>query len=71
MESFISGHSIIILIILGIISFIVYFVPSIIAYVRGHLNFVPIFLVNLLLGWVLIGWVAALIWSFTSHTRKR
>jgi hypothetical protein len=37
--------------------------------VSGHLNLVPIFLVNLLLGWSFLGWVGALVWSFTSHTK--
>ncbi len=38
-----------------------YFLPSIIA--RRKRNFGAIFLLNLLVGWTAIGWVAALIWS--------
>ena len=48
-----------------------YFIPSIIAYSRGHKNSDPILLVNLLLGWMLIGWVIALIWSFTDNVRDK
>lgn len=44
-----------------------HFLPWIIALMRNHHNTVAIFLVNLLLGWTLIGWVVALIWSFTNR----
>lgn len=54
---------------LGLIA--LYFVPTIIAVARSHGNAVPIFLTNLLLGWTAIGWVIALIWSFTNNTAGR
>ena len=41
----------------------IYFLPTIIAAVRGHRQAVAIFLLNLFLGWTLIGWVGALVWS--------
>lgn len=47
-----------------------YFLPIIIAWLRGHHNKAPIFLLNLFLGWTGIGWLAALIWS-VSATRRR
>jgi hypothetical protein len=40
-----------------------YFLPSLIAGTRRHPHGNAIFLVNLLLGWTLLGWLAALIWS--------
>lgn len=40
-----------------------YLLPTIIAMGRSHQNKVSIFLLNLILGWTLIGWVVALIWS--------
>ncbi|MDH3229039.1 MAG: superinfection immunity protein, partial [Alphaproteobacteria bacterium] len=46
--------------------FLVYFIPSVIAGMRGHQNFGAIFALNLLLGWTLLGWVVALVWSFTA-----
>lgn len=46
-----------------------YFVPAVIAVVRKHSNALPIILVNLLLGWTFLGWVAALVWSMTDNTR--
>lgn len=41
----------------------VYFIPTWISSARKHHQANAIFLVNLLLGWTVIGWVAALIWS--------
>jgi uncharacterized iron-regulated membrane protein len=42
-----------------------YFLPSGMAVVREHHNTLAIFLLNLFLGWTLIGWVAALVWAAT------
>ncbi|WP_158748394.1 superinfection immunity protein [Acidobacterium sp. S8] len=44
----------------------IYCLPTIIAVYRNHHSRVPIILVNILLGWTAIGWIIALIWSFTS-----
>lgn len=41
----------------------VYFIPSIHAKNRRHPNLKSIFLLNIFLGWTLIGWVVALVWS--------
>jgi hypothetical protein len=43
--------------------FVMYFLPSIIALVRGKRDIVAILLLNLFLGWTLIGWVVALVWA--------
>lgn len=53
-----------------LISALVYFLPTVIALARGHHNGFAIFLTNLLLGWTLIGWVIALIWSVTASERR-
>ena len=45
--------------------FAVYFLPSIIAITREHKNKLAIFLLNLLLGWTVLGWVSSLVWSVT------
>jgi hypothetical protein len=42
-----------------------YFIPSINAYGRHHKNAGAITMLNLLLGWTLLGWIAALVWSAT------
>ena len=41
----------------------IYFTPTIIAAVRRHHNILAIFLINFLLGWTVIGWIGALVWS--------
>lgn len=40
-----------------------YLLPTIIAAARGKKKIVGIILLNVLLGWTLVGWVAALIWA--------
>jgi hypothetical protein len=56
--------------ILAIVLFAVYWVPTVIAVVRHHHRVVAIGLVNLLLGWSIIGWVAALVWACTAPPRE-
>ena len=46
-----------------------YPLPLIIARKRGHPNVNSIIVVNLLLGWTFIGWVAALVWAVSSFRR--
>lgn len=43
---------------------VLYFLPSLMARNRKHHNHVAITLLNLLLGWTVIGWIAALVWAF-------
>lgn len=49
-----------------VLGFCLYFLPGIIAGFRGHHNAVAIQLLNLFLGWSVIGWIAALIWAATA-----
>ena len=46
-------------------SVLLYFLPAIIG--RHKRDAAGIFLINLLLGWTVIGWVIALIWACTSE----
>jgi hypothetical protein len=48
----------------------IYFLPLMIAAGRNHHQTFAIFVLNLLLGWTLLGWIAALIWSFTATARE-
>ena len=48
------------LILLALIS---YFLPTVVASIRRHTDKGPIFVINLFLGWSLIGWVVALAWA--------
>jgi Superinfection immunity protein len=52
---------------LGVIS---YFLPWIIASHRAHPNKYPIIVINIFLGWTLVGWVVALAWS-CSHIERQ
>jgi hypothetical protein len=54
----------------AIAALILHFIPTLIALLRGHDNTFAIFLTNLLLGWTVIGWIVALIWSFTAIRRR-
>lgn len=47
----------------------VYFVPTIVAELRKTDHWVGITLLNLLLGWTLIGWVIALVWAVSDNPR--
>ena len=40
-----------------------YFLPTIIAAIRSKRDTLAIFLLNLFLGWSVIGWIVALIWA--------
>jgi hypothetical protein len=51
-----------------IVAVLIYFLPTVIALSRGHLSALAIFFLNLFLGWTLIGWLVALLWSCTGNT---
>lgn len=42
---------------------VLYFLPSIEAKINQNPNMTPILVVNLFLGWTLVGWVVALAWA--------
>jgi len=48
------------------LSFVMYFLPSIIALARSKRDLLAIFLLNLFLGWSVIGWIVALVWAAKS-----
>ena len=43
--------------------FALYFLPTLIARLRGHRNWAGVAILNTLLGWTGLGWIASLIWS--------
>ncbi len=47
-----------------------YFLPTMVAFARRHKNKMPIVLVNFFVGWTVLGWFVALVWSFTSNTNE-
>ena len=46
-----------------VLIFAVYFLPTLVAVLRQHKNRIAIFLLNLFLGWSVLGWVVSLVWS--------
>ena len=62
-----GGITLIFLLLLG---FIIYFLPWFVALSGKHRNAVAIFLLNLFLGWSLIGWLAALVWAIAGAENK-
>ena len=60
------GEGFLILLVVGLI---LYFLPTFIAMSRGKANGTGgVFLVNLLLGWSVIGWFVAFIWACSGDT---
>ena len=49
-----------------IVGFGIYVLPALLAWSMGSPQRVAIALVDLLLGWTVIGWIAALIWAVMS-----
>lgn len=51
---------------LVVLGLFLYVLPGIVAYSRHKKNKGAILLLDLLLGWTLVGWVAAMVWSVTN-----
>lgn len=58
-----------ILLLLVVCGITLYFLPSIAGYRKANVG--AIFILNLLLGWTLIGWVVALVWAFTNDPPRQ
>ena len=48
-----------------------YFTPTLVAFLKQHKNKPAIFLLNLLLGWTVLGWVGSLVWSVMRQINDR
>lgn len=49
---------------------VLYMLPSIVAAARDHRNIAAILVLNILLGWTLIGWAIAIVWAFMATERR-
>jgi hypothetical protein len=56
--------------VVGLLLLACYFIPTIIGIVRKHPQIAPIIIINVLLGWTIICWIVALIWSVASFSRE-
>jgi hypothetical protein len=50
----------------GFVATLLYFLPAIIAFARGHQSRWAILLVDFLFGWSGLGWIVAFIWSLSA-----
>ena len=50
-----------------VLSVVAYFIPSMVAGLRSHPRPGLVFLVNLFLGWTVVGWLAALAWALKRY----
>lgn len=57
------GHWIVMLFLLGM-----YFLPALVAQHRGRDNVAMIAVLNLLLGWTVLGWIVLLVIAFTGES---
>jgi uncharacterized membrane protein YqaE (UPF0057 family) len=53
----------------GTVLLVAYFFPTIVAFIRGHQDKFAILVLNIFLGWTVIGWIKALIWASTATTK--
>lgn len=58
-------------ILMSTFTFLTYILPTIIALLRNHPNTAPIAIVNLFLGWTVIGYIVALAWAFTAIDQSK
>jgi hypothetical protein len=65
---FVAFVLVIIWIVVLVLAIGMYGLPSIIAIVRKKRDMGGIIAVNILLGWSILGWVAALVWALTTDT---
>lgn len=49
---------------------VIYLLPALVAWRRRHPNVAAIVLLNVLLGWSVLGWVAALVWSVAALPKE-
>lgn len=61
---------VILLFFVGLVIF-AYLLPSFVALQRKHVNTDAICVLNILVGWSFIGWVAALVWALVKSDDKK
>lgn len=58
------------ILIMSALSFCIFFLPTIVALLRKHNNFLSIMVLNIFLGWTIFGWLGALVWSLINKPVK-
>jgi hypothetical protein len=57
-----------IVIVLFVVGALIYPIPWVTAWFRGHRNISSIAALNILLGWSFLGWAIALVWALSDNT---
>lgn len=61
----VTAESVVSAMIIVVVSFLVYFLPYLLARGRKKQNRQAIFWLNFLAGWTFVGWIVALVWALT------
>jgi len=56
---------------IGLVGLLVYFVPTMIAKMRGHPDSRKIFLTNLLFGWTVVGLIGSVVWACSAFEKPQ
>lgn len=48
-----------------------YLLPALIGFKRGIANRILLLIINLILGWTILGWIVCLIWAVAGATRAQ
>ncbi|MCY3812708.1 MAG: superinfection immunity protein [Gammaproteobacteria bacterium] len=56
----------VLVLLLGVFGIAVYFFPTLVAFLGGKRNRGAILVLNLILGWTLLGWIGSLIWAIVA-----
>ena len=59
------------LVLVGLLLLFIYMLPTVIANNRRHPQIGAICALNILLGWTMLGWVGAFVWSLTNSSTAR
>lgn len=54
----------------AVVMIVIYFVPLMVAVRRDMQKVAGVAVLNILLGWTLIGWVIALVWAVSGERRR-
>ncbi|MEL5848662.1 MAG: superinfection immunity protein [Candidatus Igneacidithiobacillus chanchocoensis] len=70
-HAYLAAWMMIAIIFMIVVGTAIYFLPSVIAYSRSARNFLAIFMLNLFLGWSLVGWLGSLIWALVDEKKDQ
>ena len=54
-----------------VVGLLVYFVPTMIAKMRGHPDTSKIFLTNLFFGWTIVGLIGSVVWACSAYDKPQ